>query len=91
MRYRIVPGVMPDDRTDPPELGWRQMQILAELATGASNDEIAERLGIAAHTVKTQVSRMLIKFQVANRTSLLVAAIEWGLLKVQAERKGAGR
>ena len=45
----------------------RQIQILAQVAVGASNDEIAERLSISSHTVKTHLYNIFKKIRVTNR------------------------
>ena len=50
------------------------------MATGASNDEIAERLVIAVSTVKRHVSNILGKLTVSNRTQAVARAREIGLL-----------
>jgi len=45
----------------------RQIEILAQVAVGASNDEIAERLCISPHTVKTHLYNIFKKTKVTNR------------------------
>jgi len=45
----------------------RQIQILALVAVGASNDEIADRLNISSHTVKTHLYNIFKKIKVTNR------------------------
>jgi len=45
----------------------RQIEILAQVAIGASNDEIAERLNISSHTVKTHLYNVFKKIKVTNR------------------------
>ena len=45
----------------------RQMEILAQVAVGASNDEIADRLNISSHTVKTHLYNIFKKINVPNR------------------------
>jgi DNA-binding NarL/FixJ family response regulator len=48
-------------------LTTRQIEILAQIAVGASNDEIAERLNISSHTVKTHLYNVFKKIKVTNR------------------------
>ncbi len=62
-----------------PELTARERQVLELLARGLSNDEIAEGLGIAAKTVRNQVSAIFDKLQVSTRAQAIVRAREAGL------------
>lgn len=57
----------------------REHQVLGLLPSGASNPEIAARLGCAPGTVKVHVERILHKLGVADRTSAAVIAAERGL------------
>jgi len=45
----------------------RQIEILAQVAVGASNEEIADRLNISSHTVKTHLYNVFKKIKVTNR------------------------
>jgi DNA-binding NarL/FixJ family response regulator len=45
----------------------RQIEILAQVAVGASNDEIADRLNISSHTVKTHLYNVFKKIKVTSR------------------------
>jgi DNA-binding NarL/FixJ family response regulator len=45
----------------------RQTEILAQVAVGASNDEIAARLNVSPHTVKTHLYNIFKKIKVSNR------------------------
>jgi LuxR family transcriptional regulator of csgAB operon len=49
------------------DLTQRQIEILAQVAVGASNDEIADRLCISPHTVKTHLYHIFKKISVPNR------------------------
>ncbi len=53
----------------------RQREILRLLASGLENKQIARRLGIGVHTVKTHVSRVLAKLGAASRTEAVVVAM----------------
>jgi hypothetical protein len=46
------------------------------LVRGRTNKQIAQRLGVTDHTVKTQVNRIYEKLEVRNRLDLLTLAIE---------------
>jgi DNA-binding NarL/FixJ family response regulator len=51
------------------------------VATGLSNDEIAERFVISRATVKTHVSRALGKLDVRDRAQLVAVAYQAGLVR----------
>jgi DNA-binding NarL/FixJ family response regulator len=53
----------------------RELQVLALLADGQSNREIARTLGVAEKTVKTHVSAVLAKLGVADRTQAALLAV----------------
>ncbi len=60
-------------------LTGREQQVLGLLPSGASNAEIAERLGMAPGTAKIHVERILHKLGVRDRTAAAVLAAESGL------------
>ena len=62
-----------------PELTEREREVLQEIAQGASNDEIADRLHISRKTVRNHVSNIFDKLQVATRAQAIVRAREAGL------------
>ena len=55
---------------------WREEEILAAVARGRSNDEIARELHIALSTVKTHVGSLMAKLGVRNRVELAIWAYE---------------
>jgi NarL family two-component system response regulator LiaR len=63
-----------------PELTEREQGVLALLATGRHNTQIAGDLSISVHTVKRHVSNLLAKLEVENRTQAAVEATRRGLL-----------
>jgi DNA-binding NarL/FixJ family response regulator len=70
-------------RARPPqldELTERELEVLALVAEGLSNDEIAERLIISPATAKTHVSRTMLKVSARNRAQLVVIAYQTGLV-----------
>jgi DNA-binding NarL/FixJ family response regulator len=60
----------------PDDLTAREIEILALIAGGSTNAEIAERLVISPLTVKSHVSRILAKMNARDRTQLVVMAYE---------------
>jgi DNA-binding NarL/FixJ family response regulator len=61
------------------ELTEREREIVAWVATGRSNQEIAERLTVSPDTVRTHVSRAMVKLQARDRAQLVVFALQSGL------------
>jgi len=61
-------------------LSARELEVLALVAEGLSNQEIADRLYIATGTVKNHVSNILSKLGARDRTQAMLRAQEIGLL-----------
>ena len=57
-------------------LSQRQIEILALVAVGATNDEIADRLCISPHTVKTHLYKIFRKINVPNRVQATLWAAQ---------------
>jgi len=62
------------------ELTDREREVVALVAGGLSNDEIAETLFISRATARTHVSRAMTKLGARDRAQLVVAAYESGLV-----------
>ena len=58
----------------------REREVTTLVASGLSNDEIAQRLVISPMTAKTHVSRAMIKLAARDRAQLVVYAYETGLV-----------
>ncbi len=67
------PAPPPDDLTE------RELEVVALVAQGLSNREIAERFVISEKTVKTHVGHILAKLGLKDRTQLAIHAIRHGL------------
>jgi DNA-binding NarL/FixJ family response regulator len=57
----------------------REREVIALVAAGLSNDEIARKLVISPLTAKTHVSRAMTKLHARDRAQLVVFAFEYGL------------
>jgi DNA-binding NarL/FixJ family response regulator len=69
-----------------PELTEREGEILALIADGRSNEEIAEQLSLSLKTVRNHVSNIFSKLQVADRAQAVIRAREAGLGQTDPER-----
>jgi len=67
----------PDTRLD--VLTEREREVLVEVARGANNQEIGQRLYMAEGTVKTHIGRLLSKLGARDRVGLVLIAHEVGL------------
>jgi DNA-binding NarL/FixJ family response regulator len=68
-------------RPGDPTLTRRELEVLRELASGLSNQEIAERLFISENTVKYHVHSILEKLNLSDRKDATLYAREHGFLK----------
>jgi DNA-binding NarL/FixJ family response regulator len=57
----------------------REREIVGWVATGRSNDEIAERLVVSPATVRTHVGRAMLKLHARDRAQLVVFAVQSGV------------
>jgi DNA-binding NarL/FixJ family response regulator len=77
---RPEPGVGVDGAGVLVQLTEREREVLETVARGHSNAEIAEQLYVSHATVKTHVSRLLMKLDARDRAQLVMIAYETGLV-----------
>jgi DNA-binding NarL/FixJ family response regulator len=58
----------------------REQEVLALLAAGKSNKEVAQKLGVSPNTVKTQVASLYQKLEVQSRMQAVQKARELALI-----------
>ena len=60
----------------------REVEVLALLAEGASNKDVAKRLGISVHTAKFHVGSLLDKLDATGRTDAVAHAARSGVIQL---------
>ncbi|GII30329.1 response regulator transcription factor [Planotetraspora mira] len=79
----LIERVRQDRRRNPMDLLTpREREVLAELARGRSNAEIARSLRLGRETVKTHVSSILAKLGLADRTQAAIFGLQQGLIRL---------
>ncbi len=84
---RVIPPEVSERLTEYfPEapLTTRETQVLAYVAQGLSNKEIAHRIGTASGTVKMHLQNILSKLRVADRTRAVTTALQRGILRLDS-------
>lgn len=69
-------------RLDRPEPSARELEVLALVAKGRSNKEIAAALGVSDETVKTHVSNAMQKLTAQDRAHAVTEAIRLGWIEI---------
>lgn len=68
--------------TDESQISEREREILELVATGATNQQIAQQLSISINTVKVHLRNIFSKLGVVSRTEATLYAVRMGLVKV---------
>ncbi|WP_315704247.1 MULTISPECIES: helix-turn-helix transcriptional regulator [unclassified Bradyrhizobium] len=78
----VAPQPAEDGTADSFQLTARERDVLALLAEGASNKEIARALGISVHTAKFHVGSLLDKLDATGRTDAVAHAARHGIINL---------
>ncbi|WP_433710176.1 response regulator [Nocardia sp. CA-084685] len=65
----------------------REREVVAMVAQGLSNEEIAQKMYVSPLTVRTHVQRAMSKVSVQNRAQLVVIAFQSGLVRIEPPRQ----
>ncbi|HKA03606.1 MAG TPA: response regulator transcription factor, partial [Acidimicrobiales bacterium] len=77
-RTSAVPKAQAGSRVT--QLTDRELDVLRQMATGASNTEIAQRLVVSEATVKSHVGHIFTKLDVRDRAGAIVFAYQHGIV-----------
>jgi NarL family two-component system response regulator LiaR len=79
---RVLHALSQTATPSPDTLTTRELDVLREVARGYSNQEIAGRLSLSEATVRTHISHILSKLQLASRTQATLYALREGLVSL---------
>ncbi|MDO5645138.1 MAG: response regulator transcription factor [Dermabacter sp.] len=77
-------GPSPELQAQVASLTERECEVVRLISSGLSNQEIGARMFLAEPTIKTHVSHILQKLRLRDRTQIVIAAYESGLVEVGA-------
>ena len=80
--HLVTPGIRSENGTGLDTLSRRERQVLKLVASGYTNQEAADRLGVSVKTVEGYRSRVMRKLDAPNRATLVRVALQTGLLAV---------
>jgi two-component system, NarL family, nitrate/nitrite response regulator NarL len=77
---KVVANRLADGEKGEEALTERELLVLRLVASGASNQEIAQKLSISVNTVKSHLKNILDKLHLENRTQAATYALKHGLI-----------
>lgn len=80
-RFLATPDDVPHDSERLAALTPREREMVAQVAIGLSNQEIAERTFLSPYTVRAHVQRAMTKLDARDRAQLVVIAYQTGLVQ----------
>lgn len=81
---RLQPGASaPAPTENAPRLSEREHEVLSLVSKGFRFPEIAEMLGISAHTVRTHVRRIYGKLEVGSKSEAVYEAVQLGIIRIE--------
>ena len=80
---RLLRELQQRQRSPLADLTPRERDVLAQIARGRSNQEIASALSVSERTVKTHVSNILSKLHLADRTQAAIYALQQHLVPLK--------
>jgi DNA-binding CsgD family transcriptional regulator len=78
----VLPSTAAAQPSGTAPLTVREVQVLGLLAEGASNKDIARRLGISVHTAKFHVGSLIDKLDAIGRTDAVAHAARLGVINL---------
>jgi DNA-binding NarL/FixJ family response regulator len=84
---RMIPGPTACERSDGDagKLTMREIQVLQMAADGSTNKEVAERLSIAADTVRMHTKSILTKLAATDRAHAVAIAVTLGIVQLELQ------
>lgn len=76
----IAPSMTSSKAIESLGISPREHEVLLLIAKGLSNQEIADRLFVSVHTIKTHVSNLYMKLEVNRRTQAIQKAMELSII-----------
>ncbi|MCU0494012.1 MAG: response regulator transcription factor [Chloroflexaceae bacterium] len=89
-QFRNLPQTVSSAEADFPvfsPLSDREIEVLERIASGGSNKDIADTLGISTQTVKNHISSILRKLSLNDRTQAVLFALRRGWIETPTEIK----